>query len=218
MKNPPKKKTPNNSRLKNARSASKKTGHPFAYDIADLFTSYPSDFLRFIRPIKAQARKWLNDYELPFDPHKEYSGMTLPAYIQKIGHRENSSPMWYGAEFLWLARHVEEYIHAKDADSAAIWAFLFGAKHAEARMKAKYGVDALRMRKVKKGSHVGGLNRGKQQTTDREKVWAKWQTYAEKIWKKHPTWGNPAVAKEVHEKYPDCSVHSIRKRIKKSAP
>lgn len=218
MKNPPKKKTPNNSRLKNARSASKKTGHPFAYDIADLFTSYPSDFLRFIRPIKAQVRKWLHDKELPFDPHKEYSGMTLPAYIQKIGHRENSSPLWYAAEFLLLARYAEECIREKDAGSAAFWAFIFGKTYAEAGMKSQLGMDALRMGKVKKGSKVGGLTRGKQQTTNRMKEWAKWQTEAEKIWKKHPAWGNPAVAKKVHEKYPDCSVDSIRKRIKKPAP
>ena len=144
--------------------------------------------------------------------------MTLPAYIQKIGHTKDSSPSWYTAEWLLLARYVEEAIRAKDADSAAFSAFILGKKYAEAGMKSQFGLDALRMRKVKKGSHVGGLNRGKQQTTDGEKVWAKWQTYAEKIWKKHPTWGNLAVAKKVHEIYPDCSAHSIRKRIKKPAP
>lgn len=217
MKNPPKKKKPNNPRLKNARFASKKIGHPFAYDIADLFTSYSSDFLRFIRPIKAQARKWLHDEELPFDPHKEYSGMTLPAYIQKIGYRENSSPMWYGAEFLWLARHVEEYIRSKDADSAAIWAFLFGATHAEARMKAKYGVDASRWLKSKKVSQQAGVDRGKQQTKDRERIWAKMQAAGEKIWEKDPTQSKLAVAKKLQNKFPN-SVRTIRLRIKKPTP
>lgn len=192
MKISPKKKTPNKPRIINARSESKKTSPPpFIFDLWDSFASYNSDFLRFIRPIKAQARKWLHDNELPFDPHKEYSGMTLPAYIQKIGHRKDSSPSWYTAKWLLLAHYVEECIRAKDADSAAFWAFMLGKKYAEAGMKSQLGLDALRMKKVKKGSHVGGLNRGKQQTTDREMVWADWQTETEKIWKKNPNWGAP---------------------------
>ena len=219
MKNPPGKKTPNKPRQKNARSTSKKSGHAFSYDIANFFTSSLSHFSRMIRPIKSQARRWLHDAGLPFDPHKAYSGrMTLPSYIRKLGHNENSSPAWYAAEFLWLARKVEEHIRSKDTDSAAFWAFIFGKTYAEAGMKSQLGMDALRMGKVKKGSHVGGLYRGKQQTTDREKEWAKWQAEAEKIWKKHPTWGHPAVAKEVHKKYPDCAEDTIRKRIKKPTP
>ncbi|HEX8042810.1 hypothetical protein [Candidatus Deferrimicrobium sp.] len=215
MRNPPKKKTPNEPRLKNARSASKKTNPPpFIFDVADFFTSHASDFLRIIRPIKAQARKWLNDNELPFDPYKDYSGMTLPAYIQKIGHRENSSASWYMAEFLLLARYVEDCIRAKDVDSAAFWAFMFGKTYAEAGMKSQLGVDALRMRKVKKGSHVGGLNRGRQQTTDREMYWAKMQAAAERIWEKDPTRSKLAVAVKLGDKFPD-SVRTIRLRIKK---
>jgi len=219
MKNPPKKKSPDKPREKNAPSASKKTVPPFVYDTADFFTSHASDFLRLIRPIKVQARKWLHENRLPFDPHKKYSGrMTLPAYIQNIGHRENSSPAWYAAEFLLLARYVEEWIRAKDTDSAAFWAFIFGMTYAEAGMKSKIGMDALRMGKVKKGSHVGGLYRGKQQTTNREKEWTKWQAEADRVWKKNPTWGALTISKEVHKKYPDIAERTIRNRIKKPTP
>ena len=67
----------------------------------------------------------------------------------------------------------------------------------------------------KEGGRKGGIVRGKQQTTNREKEWEKWQTEADKIWKKHPTWGKPAIAKMVHEKYPGSTARTIRLRIKK---
>ena len=69
----------------------------------------------------------------------------------------------------------------------------------------------------KEGGRKGGIVRGKQQTTNREKEWEKWQTEADNIWKKHPTWGKPAVAKMVHEKYPGSMARTIRLRIKKPA-
>jgi hypothetical protein len=69
-----------------------------------------------------------------------------------------------------------------------------------------------------KGGYMGGIIRGRQQTTSREEDWAKWQAEAEKIWKKRPTWGRLRVAKEVHKRYSDYAVDTIRKRIKKPTP
>jgi len=69
-----------------------------------------------------------------------------------------------------------------------------------------------------KGGLEGGIIRGRQQTMSREEEWAKWQAEAEKIWKKHPTWGCLRVAKEVYKRYSDNAEDTIRKRIKKPTP
>lgn len=68
---------------------------------------------------------------------------------------------------------------------------------------------------VKGNSSDAGTARGTQQTEARKSEWAKWQEEAEKVWKKHPRWGKPAVTGAVHEKFPDVPIETIRPRIKK---
>jgi len=62
---------------------------------------------------------------------------------------------------------------------------------------------------------VRGINRGDEQISARKPEWAKWQKEADKILKKHPTWGKSKVAEMVHEKFPDVPAETIRPRIKK---
>lgn len=76
----------------------------------------------------------------------------------------------------------------------------------------------IRFGPVRGNSKDGGDARGLQQTDTQKKEWAKWQEEAEKVWKKRPKWGKPAVAKVVHEKFPDVPVETIRPRIKKPSP
>jgi len=64
-------------------------------------------------------------------------------------------------------------------------------------------------------SHKAGKGRGKQQTEAQKMEWAKWQVEADKVWKKQPTWGTPAVARKIHRQFPDVEEDTIRKRIKK---
>ena len=76
----------------------------------------------------------------------------------------------------------------------------------------------IRFGYVKNQSKTGGITRGKRQTANRVSEWAKWQAVANEIWKKHPTWGKPAVAGMIQKQFPNATVRTIRLRIEKPAP
>jgi hypothetical protein len=76
----------------------------------------------------------------------------------------------------------------------------------------------IRFRYIKEQSRTGGVIRGERQTANRVSEWAKWQAAANEIWKKHPTWGKPAVAGMVQKQFPSATARTIRLRIKKPAP
>lgn len=75
----------------------------------------------------------------------------------------------------------------------------------------------IRFGYVKNQSKSGGIKRGKRQTANRVSEWAKWQAAANEIWKKHPTWGKPAVAEMVQKQFPTATTRTIRLRIEKPA-
>ena len=62
------------------------------------------------------------------------------------------------------------------------------------------------------GQKSGKVRRDKTKT-----VADKWQEEANKIWKKHPTWGKISVAKKIEEKTGE-PFETIRKKIKKPLP
>lgn len=76
----------------------------------------------------------------------------------------------------------------------------------------RHGQNSSYVQKVK------GIIRGNQQTEARKPVWTEYQAAADKVWKKHPTWGTPAVAKQISSQFPGTAEDTIRKRIKKPIP
>ena len=125
------------------------------------------------------------------------------------------SDRWYAKRMLELIIDAHVSIKFGHIDWAARYAFELGKLFQQHQDMSLYNKDTISGMSVKIGGHDGGIVRGKQQTTSREKEWEKWQTEADKIWKKHPTWGKPAIAKMVHEKYPGSTARTIRLRIKK---
>ena len=75
--------------------------------------------------------------------------------------------------------------------------------------------EALHGRYAAAKQTILGRMQAENRTDSRKKEWAKYQAAADAVWKKYPKWGKLAVAKKVHEKFPDVPVETIRPRIKK---
>ena len=124
----------------------------------------------------------------------------------------------YESEILKLLQLLHKRVPPTDTS----FPFAFGMDFIRSRIKefedlVVFHQAAKSGKHSKEGGRKGGIVRGKQQTTNREKEWEKWQAEADKIWKKHLTWGKHAVAKMVHEKFPGVTVRTIRLRIKNPA-
>lgn len=71
--------------------------------------------------------------------------------------------------------------------------------------------------KVVDGGTRGGVKSGKTRQEKAKPTAEAWQAEAEKIWRKHPTWGKPTIAEKVAEKL-GGKPGTIRKHIEKTLP
>jgi hypothetical protein len=172
------------------------------------------DFEIYVAPIEADALRTLQRAGLLTDPRENY---TLPGKqrtwrgvlhtLEEHSLCEGLTKEWYAATILTHISALRDHIaEGMELDGAVTIAMIVGGIIREAEIRFGY---------IKNQSQTGGVTRGKRQTAVRVTEWAKWQTAANEIWKKHPNWGKPTVAGMVQKEFPNATVRTIRLRIKK---
>jgi hypothetical protein len=136
----------------------------------------------------------------------------LPDLANGKGLAQVYSIFW----MLWNLNSVRTYIEKNNSDMAVC--YMAVAVHWAIRAQLKPIAHLIDIsEKVVDGGKDGGTKSGKSRQEKAKPIKDSWQAEAEKIWKKHPTWGKISVAKIIEEKIGN-PFETIRKYIKKPLP
>ena len=159
-----------------------------------------------------EGKKILESHGCPVDLSELW--MNQEKYLPDSANGKGTSPIYAAFWMLWAFMKVREYLKNNDAENSVVW--MITALHWAVTLQIKPAEPLFEIaEEVVEGGRHGGKKSGEIRGKKAASIKDVRQSYADKIWRKHPTWSKSDVTRQIQKDH-GGEFNTIRQQIQKT--